>query len=119
MANPIRKINGVAFPYVPSSYQWVKEDISASDAGRTEDTIMHKKTLRAVVALELGWHNVSTAVASGVLNAFDHEYFTVEYLDPQVGGYTTKKFYVGNRTVPMYSEVLDVWSNISFKIVEV
>ena len=117
--NPIRKINGANFPYIPSSFQWIQEDISASDAGRTEDTVMHKKMLRSVVALELGWQNVKTSVASGVLRAFDREYLTVEYLDPKVGGYTTKTFYVGNRTVPMYSEVLDVWSNISFKIIEV
>lgn len=119
MANPIKRINGVNFPYVPSSYQWLKEDISASDAGRTEDTIMHKKMLRSVVALELGWKNIRTSVASGVLNAFDHEYLQVEYLDPQQGGYVTKTFYVGNRSVPMYSEVLDVWDNVSFKIIEV
>ena len=86
---------------------------------RTEDTVMHKKKLRDVVAVELGWQNVSTQVASGVLNAFDHEYLNIEYLDPQVGGYTTKKFYVGNRTAPMYNEKLGIWSNISFKIVEV
>lgn len=117
--NPIKRINGTYFPYIPSSYQWIQEDISAADAGRTEDTVMHKKMLRSVVALELGWQNVRTNVASGVLRAFDSEYLTVEYLDPKVGGYTTKRFYVGNRTVPMYSEVLDVWSNISFKIIEV
>lgn len=117
--NPIRKINGVSFPYIPSSYQWLKEDISASDAGRTEDTVMHPKKLRPVVALELGWQNVSTQVASGVLNAFDHETFTVEYLDPQAGAYRTKTFYVGNRSAPMYSGILDIWSNISFKIIEV
>ena len=119
MARAIRRINGVEFPYEPSSYQWIKEDISASDAGRTEDTVMHKKMLRSVVALELGWQNVRTNVASGVLNAFDREYLTVEYLDPQEGGYVSKTFYVGNRTVPMYSAILDVWSNISFKIIEV
>ena len=26
----------------PSSLSWGKQDISASDAGRTDDTIMHK-----------------------------------------------------------------------------
>ena len=117
--NPIQSIDGVAFPYIPSSYQWTLEDISAASAGRTEDTVMHKKMLRQVVALELGWQNVRGAVASGVLKAFNKEYLTVRYLDPKENAYVTKRFYVGNRTAPMYSETLDVWSNISFKIIEV
>ena len=103
----------------PAGMEVEIEDISASDAGRTADTIMHKKTLRTVRALSLAWHNLRTAQAKAVLQAFNtKEYFKVKYLDPYSGGYITKTFYLGNRTAPMYSAVLDVWSNISFKIVE-
>ena len=119
MANPIRRINGVAFSHVPSSYQWTQEDVSSADAGRTEDGRMHKKRLRSVVGIELAWRAIPISVASAVLRAFEPEYITVEYLDPKSGGYTTKTFYVGNRTAPLYNATLDLWENISFKIVEV
>lgn len=106
----------------PASMEVEIEDISSSDAGRTADTVMHKKTLRTIYALSLAWNNLRTAQASAVLSKFDPrsigEYFTVRFLDPYTGTYQTKTFYLGNRTVPMYSAELDVWSNVSFKIVE-
>ena len=46
----------------------------------------------------------------------------MEYLDPEIGGLTTKTFYVGDRTVPslIWSDALDgyVWQNLSFDLVE-
>lgn len=103
----------------PSTMEVEIEDISASDAGRTADTVMHKKTLRTVYAVSLSWRNLRTAEAQAVLTRFNEaEYFPVTFLDPYTGGMTTKTFYIGNRTVPMYSAELDVWSNVSFKIVE-
>ena len=41
--NPIRSVDGKAIVKSPSSYLWKLEDVSAADAGRTEDTVMHKK----------------------------------------------------------------------------
>lgn len=103
----------------PATMEVEIEDISAPDAGRTADTVMHKKTLRTVYALSLSWHNLHTAQAQAVLSRFSEaEYFPVTFLDPYTGGMNTKTFYIGNRTVPMYSAELDVWSNISFKVVE-
>ena len=115
--NPIKSVNSVAIPS-PSSYQWEREDLSDSSAGRTEDGKMHKNRIGYKVALSLSWQNVKTAVASQVLKAFAPEYISVRYLDPEEGTYVTKTFYVGNRTAPMYNGELGVWSNISFKIIE-
>ena len=103
----------------PASMEVEIEDISERDAGRTADTYMQKKTMRTICALSLSWHNLHTLNASAVLKTFNpKEYFRVTYLDPYEGSYQTKTFYLGNRTVPMYSAELDVWSNISFKLVE-
>lgn len=41
--NPIRSVDGKSIVRSPSSYLWKLEDVSAADAGRTEDTVMHKK----------------------------------------------------------------------------
>lgn len=115
--NPIRSVNGNAIK-CPSSYLWKLEDVSASDAGRTEDIVMHKKRIGQVVALELSWKNVSTAEVSEILQAFNPEYITVCYLDAMQGKYITSEFYVGNRSAPMYNSFKGLWSNVSFNIIE-
>lgn len=102
----------------PSSYIWKLEDISAADSGRTEDTTMYKNMVGQVVALELSWTNLGTAEASAILNAFNHEYLYVEYLDLITGGFTTKEFYVGNRSAPAYNVKLDVWQNVTFNLIQ-
>jgi len=117
--NPIQFVgDGQTAVPCPSSYQWELDDVSAADAGRTEDVVMHKKRLGQVVAISLAWNNVTTADASTILRAFNPEYLTLRYLDPMAGEYVTKEFYVGNRTAPLYNTRLGLWSNISFKIVQ-
>lgn len=115
--NPIKSVDSYTIPS-PSSFQWEMEDLSDSSAGRTEDGKMHKNRIGSKVAISLSWQNISTTVASQILNAFEPEYVSVRYLDPKVDGYTTKTFYVGNRTAPMYNSQLGLWSNVSFKIIE-
>ena len=117
MANPIASVDGVSIP-CPSSYTYKLDDISAADAGRTEDTVMHKKRIGQVVGLELSWQNISTAKVSQILQAFNPEYITVSYLDAKAGGYVTSVFYVGNRSAPMYNATLGLWSNVSFNIIK-
>ena len=102
----------------PSSYEYKLSDVSAADAGRTEDAHMHKMMIAQKVHLELAWQNIKTADATTILNAFNHEYINVKYLDPMAGGYATKTFYVGDRSVPSYNTRLGIWSNVSFNIIE-
>jgi len=115
--NPIRSVDGFAIP-CPSTYQWKLEDISASDAGRTEDTVMDKKRIGQAVGIELKWQNVSIEDAAKILEAFNPEYITVCYLDAKEGSYVTSEFYVGNRSAPLYNSALGLWKEISFNIIE-
>lgn len=117
MANPIASVDGVAVR-CPSKYQYDLQDVSASDAGRTEAVTMDKKRIGQCVKLELAWNNISTDVASQILRAFNPEYIQVRYLDLMTGGYRTSEFYVGDRTSPMYNATLDIWENLSFNIIE-
>lgn len=114
--NPIKKVDGATVA-CPSSYTYKLEDVSAPDAGRTEDAMMHKKRIGQVVGIELSWNGVTTAVASSILNAFNPEYISVQYLDLLTGGFKTDTFYVGNRSAPMYNATKGLWSNISFNII--
>lgn len=115
--NPIRSVDGKAV-ICPSSYQWKLEDVSASDAGRTEDTMMHKNRIGQVVGLELVWNNVSIEDAAELLQAFNPEYIDVTYLDAMEGKYITSEFYVGNRSAPLYNSRIGKWSKISFNLIK-
>ena len=115
--NPIRSVNGVEVK-CPSSYLWKLEDVSASDAGRTEDTKMDKMRIGQIVGIELSWQNLTTNEVSKILKAFNPEYITVTYLDAMAGKYVTSEFYVGNRSAPMYNSRKGIWSNVSLNLIE-
>lgn len=117
MANPIASVNGAAVR-CPSVYQWELYDVSDTDAGRTEDTVMDKKRIGQCVKIQLAWNNIDTTEVSAILQAFNPEYITVRYLDAMEGGYRTTVFYVGDRSAPLYNATLDVWENVSFNIIE-
>ena len=116
--NPIGSVNGATNIPCPSSYEYKLSDVSDSDAGRTEDGLMHKMRIAQKVHLELAWQNITTSAASTILTAFNPEYIQVNYLDPKAGSYLTKTFYVGDRSVPSYNVRLGLWSNVSFNIIE-
>lgn len=116
--NPIKSVNGVQIP-VPSSYKYILSDISASDAGRTEDMEMHKNRLGQYRKLELEWSGVDLATVSQVLQAFNAETFTVEFLDAYTGNYQTSEFYAGDRSSPLYNAKMGLWENLAFNIIEV
>lgn len=102
----------------PSKYQYSLQDISQADAGRTEDTTMHKLRLGQCAKIQLEWQNIKGDVASSVLQAFNSEYIAVRFLDPYFNAYRTTIFYVGDRSAPLYNARLGIWSNVSFNIIE-
>nr|DAT82599.1 MAG TPA: hypothetical protein [Caudoviricetes sp.] len=115
--NPLRSVDGKLVK-CPSSYQWKMQDISASDAGRTEDTKMDKKRIGQIRKIEFEWQNVSIEDAAAILQAFNPEYIEVCYLDAMTGTYRTSEFYVGDRSTPLYNAKLGVWNNVAFNIIE-
>lgn len=115
--NPIMSVDGEAVP-CPSAYEFKLSDVSAADAGRTEDGLMHKMRIAQKVHIELKWQNITTRDASVILEAFQPEYVSVIYLDPRTAQYETKTFYVGDRSAPSYNVALGIWSNVAFNIIE-
>ena len=103
---------------VKEEFTWKLEDISSSDAGRTEDTKMDKMRIGQVVGLELSWKNLTTEEVSAILKAFNPEYIMVSYLDAMEGTYVESEFYVGNRSAPLYNAAKGLWSNVSFNLIE-
>ena len=114
--NPIQSVNGAAIP-CPSKYDWKLSDVSAADAGRTEDALMHKMRIAQKVHIELEWQNVSDAVAQTILTAFQPEYIDITYYDYKALSNLTKRFYVGDRTVSAYNRARQI-STITFNVIE-
>ena len=120
MANqysPIQSVGGVTNIPTPSKYDWKLSDVSAADAGRTEDGLMHKMRIAQKVHLELEWQNVSDSDASTILAAFQPEYINITYYDYKALTNLTKRFYVGDRSVTSYSRRLGI-GTISFNVIE-
>lgn len=115
--NPLKSVGGKTVK-CPSQYKWEQIDVSASDAGRTEDGLMHKKKIRTVDGITLEWAYPTTTELKAILAAFSAEYISITYLSPTAGDFMTKTFYVGDRSSPMYNSTLNRWENVSFKIVE-
>jgi len=114
------KINGQYIPN-PSSLQWGIQSVSDSNAGRDMNGEMHVNLVTRKRKLELTWNAVDFQTASEVLQAVNAETFTVEYLDALTNRTEKKKFYVGDRTAPVYSYAVGHrwYSNITFNLIEV
>ena len=126
--NPVKRVRphgGSTWTNIPSpsSFVWKLEDVSNSSAGRNENGKMMKNMIGQTVGLELAWNNIKTATLHTILNAFNHEYVDVEYLDPLSGTasnnyFVTLEMYVGNRSAPMYNATLGLWQNITFSLID-
>lgn len=115
--NPIRSVDGVAVK-CPSSYKWSLQDVSASDAGRSESVIMDKNRIAQKRKVVLEWQNISIEECSDILNKFNPEYLSITYLDLMSGRYETRTFYVGDRTAPLYNVSKGIVSSLGFDIIE-
>lgn len=116
------RVNGVAIK-CPSSFSYGLQDISSPDAGRTQDTIMHKERVGQKVKLELSWNGLTWAETSSIMRAFNPEYINVTYPDMLTGTYQTKRFYTGDKTAPVKwwfdTAGKKIIETLSFNIIEV
>lgn len=113
----------------PTTMKFGYNDISSSDAGRTNDAnvTMHKNTIARKRTISLTWSNLDGAATSAVLRAFMPEYFWVRYFEPEDNAYAVRQFYAGNKnadlshyhTTATYSIGGAVYKSVSFNIVEV
>jgi cbb3-type cytochrome oxidase subunit 1 len=102
----------------PSSYSYNEQDVSASDAGRTEDVTMYKNRVGMCVKLELEWQNVFFEDAKEILALVRSEYVQATYFNFAKCDYVTSTFYVGDRKVEAYNAALGIAKSVSFNLVE-
>lgn len=117
--NNMLTVDGVKIP-TPSVLTWVKQDISASDAERTDDTIMHKNKVGEKVTLKAQWNGKRPADVSKVLKAFAPEYVKVNYPDPEENKNLTKTFYTGDKTAVYSCWTVNnkLYESVSFDLIE-
>ena len=111
-------VNGQECP-CPSVFQWGLRDISASDAGRTMDTIMHKNRVGQKREIKLQWNAVRPDTVAKVLQLFNDEYFEYTYLDPMSNTMETRTFYRGDSDADLYTWALGgIYTSVGFTIIE-
>ena len=113
-------VDGAEIP-CPSVFTWGLQDISASESGRTDDTIMHKNRVGQKRKISLQWNVKDRATTAQILQAFNPEYISVKYPDAMSGTDETRTFYVGDRTAPVkyWCVGKQLYESISFDIIEV
>ena len=119
--NPIVWVDSVHLPVSPSSFSWEEEDLSNSEAGRSEDGAMHKNRIGTITRIGLEFQNLPLETMNALLEIFSPEYIWVTYIDPSVGAsgdyQRTEWFYVGNRNLSVKSARLNICEKLSFNII--
>ena len=118
MANIILTVDGQTIPIEPSKCTYSLKDISASDAGRTEDTAMQKKRLGQAWTIQLEWSGLTHTQITALGRLFNNEYLQINYYDYMEQGYVTSEFYKGDSTSPVYNSTMGLWTNLSFNLIQ-
>ena len=104
---------------VPSAMSYGLQDISSSNAGRTESTMTMKERLGKAPKINLTYANRDTSVVTTALALVANEYTNILYQDLENGGvYTYGQFYRGDVTAEVYNGALDIWSATQFSLIK-
>lgn len=121
--NPIVAVGTTSTPTTtvicPSTFSYDEEDVSSEDAGRTQDGKMHKNRISTKVKLNMSWSYLEPTELSTLLSLFNNEYLYIKFICPNGNTQVTKKFYMGNRTSPLYNGILGIYTSFSVNAIEV
>lgn len=104
----------------PAKWRWKKSDVSGSDAGRTDDILMHKNRIGMKRTLSLGWVNLSKSEIHEILKSFEPQYVGVKYWDPLSGKDDIRIFYTGDMAseVKTWARGRERYSSLEFDVIE-
>lgn len=95
-------INGSAVTQ-PSDVTYNRYDLDSEESFRGLDGTMQRDRVATKIKLECSWNGLTASQMSQLLRSMEAVFFPITYFDPYSGGYTTKTFYVGDRSAPVYS----------------
>lgn len=113
-------IDGVAVAD-PKQFTVEGNNIHTEDSGRTQTGKADITIVAVKRKLICVWSALTWKEASKLLSAIEGKtYFKVTYPDPKAGKYTTKEFYVGDRSAPSVFMVdgKETWQGIAFNFIE-
>ena len=112
------QINGVDIA-TPKSLEVSINDIDG-ESNRNAAGDMCRDRIATKRKLTCEWPPLSNADCSVLLTAVKDVFFTVTYPDPATGGLQTKTFYVGDRTMPVYSYINGIikWKGLKMNFIE-
>ena len=108
-------------PYIAlGGLKWSRNDVEASDAGRTQDGIMHRARVGIKIRLDCHCRPLLLEEAKTVLAAINPVWLQVQYLDPQDGAVRTAKMYSNNipATFLFMRNGTNYWEGIDFPLIE-
>lgn len=113
------QINGISV-HPPKEFEVEIMDIHAPDGGRNTRGNMVFDIVGVKRKLICKWGYLTNSQISQILQACKGGYFTVRYPDPMLGTYTTKTFYKGDRSNPIYSVCKGkvLWSGLNVNFIE-
>lgn len=116
------KINDVPMPIPSKGGFSVKiSDADGEGSGRNAKMYVRRQRIRkGIRAIDVSYTFIDQATSKKILDALEPEFINVTYRDPQLG-VTTKRMYVGDRTVPAYGRTIHgvfKWEKLSFTLVE-
>lgn len=113
--------NGSSFvdlALIPSKMTVLIQDVDY-DSGRTADGYMHRNKVSVKRKIEFTFPPTSDESGmSTLLSQFGQDSFYLTYFDPQTNSAQTKRFYTGDRTMPVYNFLLGLWDAMTFNVVE-
>lgn len=110
-------LNGVVVP-TPKSMSISINDIDA-ETGRNANGTIVRDRVAVKRKIECEWGMLTQEEMQTLLNAVTPVFFSVKYIDPQIGE-TTKTMYVGDRTAPVYNfnSKFKLWSSLKMNFIE-
>lgn len=104
---------------VPQGMDIGLQDISSSNAGRTESTLMMKERIGKVPRFDIHYTNVDSEVVEAATDLVSAEYFNLLYPDwDNRGNYAFGEFYRGDVSLSPYNGEMDIWTKASFPMIK-
>lgn len=112
------KLNGIDVPS-PKVLSPALMDLDSENSYRTADGNMQRDRITQKRKLHLEWGPLKLNEVSIVLKAINDLYCSATYPDILSGTWETRTFYAGDRDVqPLYDEATDMFTGLSFDLIE-
>lgn len=93
-------------------------DVTSDDANYSESMLYNKMLKGKRRTVSIRWNMPTLEDASSLLQAFSSEYILMTILDPEIGAFISKRFYVNEKTIGAFKSAHGRWDNISFLLTQ-